>query len=281
MRNNAFWEPWESDKSDVQARHLFHHADEYIQRGWPVIPLLGKTPAVCWKEFQSRRPTPQEIQAWFKSENELNIGIVTGRVSELVVVDADSNDEAAWWISNYPKSSLMVHTGRGGMHIYYRMPELTLGNRTRLFGRAIDLRGNGGYVVAPPSIHPETRKPYSWAMERWEEVSLLDIPVFDSTWVAERPKTSSDSGGTLYSPQPLLARSSRTWSRIEGIVQYLRDTESLPDRSARDFGSVMLLLRLGCSIDEIRELVKDVSKFRDNEAYLERTISQALKAFQE
>ena len=75
---------------------------------------------------------------------EFNVGIVTGRVSGLVVVDLDTREDAAYWLESYPKSPLMVRTGRGGLHIYYQAPkDVEVRNRIRIHSRAIDIRGEG------------------------------------------------------------------------------------------------------------------------------------------
>src|SRR5687768_8151803 len=120
---------WENEVEVVRCcmpprtRPLFPFASEYHDRGFAVIPLHGKRPALLsWKEFQARKPSESELREWFlRPERELNIGIVTGKVSDLVVVDADTPEDATWWLEHYPRSPLAVQTGGGGMHIYYRL----------------------------------------------------------------------------------------------------------------------------------------------------------------
>ncbi len=147
-----------------QPQYRYHFASTYADRGWSVIPVVGKRPALSsWKEFQSRHPSEQEIREWFPSDDKnLNVGIVTGRVSGLVVVDCDTADDATFWMATFPASPLVVKTGRGGSHIYYQFPDTSIGNRTRVLGRSIDIRGEGGLVVAPPSIHQESGNVYAW-----------------------------------------------------------------------------------------------------------------------
>ena len=117
---------------------------------------------------------------WFGSESRTryNIGIVTGKLSEITVVDIDSKVDFEWWSDNFPATPLAATTGGGGAHMYYRTnPAVQIRNRAGLFGRKIDIRGEGGYVVAPPSVHDETGKTYKW--EPWRNYSLDQIPVFD------------------------------------------------------------------------------------------------------
>jgi hypothetical protein len=65
---------------------------DYIAHGWSIIPIRSgdKRPLVRWEEFQCRRPRAEEVQAWFSGWPEAGIGIVTGAVSGLVVLDIDS-----------------------------------------------------------------------------------------------------------------------------------------------------------------------------------------------
>lgn len=164
---------------------------EYVERGWPVIPTLGKQPITAWTEYQQRLPTTDQVRAWFNCQGGYNVAIVTGSCSGLVVVDCDSEEDTTWWMSRFPPSPLTVATGGGGAHFYYRHPGQSVRNRCRLFGRKIDLRADGGLVVAPPSIHPETGRAYQW---KHGFGSLRErIPEFEDRWIAPRRivKTSS------------------------------------------------------------------------------------------
>lgn len=171
-------------------RHLFHFAAEYVDRGWSVIPLCGKQPAIAsWLEYRSRRPTYDELQTWFGQSHgqDHNVGIITGRLSELVVIDCDRPEAIESWRQAAPSSPLVVRTGGGGAHIYYRMPKDDIvGNRVRVGGQALDVRGEGGYVVAPPSRHASGLL-YEWTAP-YSDYSLDDLPRFDATWLAREPR---------------------------------------------------------------------------------------------
>jgi len=177
-------------------RYLFHYAAEYRDRGWSVIPLRGKKPALAsWKEFQERRPTLGEVAVWWGGPRPQfdNMGIVTGQLSGLIVVDCDDPQDAMWWQQQYP-TPLMVRTGSGGTHYYYRAPQEVVRNRIRLFGRRIDLRGTGGVVVAPPSVHPDTQLSYMWHPEQ-TDYALDAIPLFEPAWMPEIATRPHHSGG--------------------------------------------------------------------------------------
>lgn len=103
------------------------------------------------------------------------LAIRTGAASGLVVIDVDPANGGLEALDELVRRGLCpptryVHTGSGGCHLYYRHP----GPHVRVpcsagrLGPGIDIRADGGYVAAPPSIHPRTRKPYVWAAERPE-----------------------------------------------------------------------------------------------------------------
>ena len=265
--------------SAPETRGVLHHAALYLDYGFSVIPLSGKRPALSsWKEFTTRRPTYHEIERWFPQETTHNIGIITGRISGgLVVIDCDTVEDSKWWLENHPESPLMVHTGRGGLHIYYFLEkECLFGNRAKLFGRAIDLRGENGYVVAPPSISPITGKTYTWHINV-ENVSLDSLPTFEFEWLETDP-TYEEATFPLFADTDSLRkpRDKRTEKWIQNLVARL-DTE-VSDRSRRDFAVVCGLLRQGVGLEEVGRLVEGKSKFQNNPKYLAQTLMNALRA---
>lgn len=162
---------------------LVDSARSYLGRGWSVIPLVGKQPSLkSWKEFQGRRPGDAELTRWFGGSDRLHptgIGIVTGRASNLVVVDCDAPADAAYWEAEFP-SPLAVESGGGGVHYYYQAhPEIDVPNRTRILGRRIDVRGEGGYIVAPPSLHASGCR-YAWRAAA--DPLAVALSTVDSAW---------------------------------------------------------------------------------------------------
>ena len=133
----------------------------------PVRPH-GKVPCIAWQEFQDRHASEEEIRRWFARWPDANVGIVTGPVSRLVVVDVDpahggEDSLREWQERNGPlPPTLEVISGGGGRHLYFQSADPALRNRVGLIP-GIDLRARGGLVVAPPSIHP------SGACYRWRD----------------------------------------------------------------------------------------------------------------
>ena len=133
---------------------MFKIANEYLSQGFSVIPLepRGKKPIIKWQKYQERYATMEELKAWFENTRN-NIGIVTGRISGITVVDCDSSEaeELARKLGMAPTYS--VKTGKG-RHFYFEYEPGTRNFQKRDDLPGIDLRSDGGYVVAPPSVHP-------------------------------------------------------------------------------------------------------------------------------
>jgi hypothetical protein len=198
-------------------RDILSSALAYLERGWPVIPAIGKQPAVAWSTYQRGLPTGWQVRTWFtRQDREYNVAIITGRYAGLVVVDCDSDEDTAWWQSCFPRTPLSVTTGGDGRHFYYGHPGAVVRNRSRLFGRRIDLRADGGLVIAPPSIHPETRQAYQWD-NGWRH-ELVDIPRFDVRWfVARETRLPVESLGPL--PGDMAIRDGLAYiRRIEAVA---------------------------------------------------------------
>jgi len=128
------------------------HALAYRGMGWSVIPIgADKKPLIKWQEFQERIASEDEVLAWFTRWPTANVGVVTGSVSGLTVVDIDT-DEGRINLEDYipPKTRVpTARTQRGGTHLFFKFHE-GMGNRVGVIP-GTDLRSEGGYVVAPPS----------------------------------------------------------------------------------------------------------------------------------
>lgn len=140
---------------------VLDEALRYAGRGWAVLPLVGKFP-LC--EHGSKDATTDEgiIRGWFARWPSANVGIATGSASGIYVIDEDAGGYATIASLGLPPT-LTVKTGSGGRHFYFELPAgVVLGNTSKKLGPGVDSRGEGGYVVAPPSLHPDTGKPYTW-----------------------------------------------------------------------------------------------------------------------
>ncbi len=145
--------------------NLADTALDLARRGKPIFPVArNKKPLVEWKTFQDRAPTSEEAKEWWAKWPDGNIGLATGHLSGLMVVDTDSQEATQAFIENYPEAekTLQAQTGRGGARHFYFIYEPGITNDAgKLLGPGTDVRGEGGYVVIPPSVH-FTGKIYRW-----------------------------------------------------------------------------------------------------------------------
>jgi len=157
---------------------LLDYALKYYEKGFSIIPLKprSKQPWVSWTKYKKERLPIEEVKKWFANNNN-NIGIVCGSVSNnLVVIDFDSQNLYEEWYKSLPlewqykvETTLTVKTSRG-RHVYFR---IKTNDFDKLFENKEKLETKLGnaeiiykmYVVAPPSIHPDTGIQY----EIWHE----------------------------------------------------------------------------------------------------------------
>ena len=156
---------------------LLKAALDYARRGWSVIPLRpsSKTPLIDWKPYQQRQATEEEIRSWWSRWPSANVGFVTGTISGVIVLDIDGPEgEAEIEKRGGLPQTLISRTGKG-RHAIFRHPGGTISNSVRELP-GLDLRGDGGYIVAPPSIHPSGMR-YEWEV-RPDDVSFADPPAW-------------------------------------------------------------------------------------------------------
>jgi putative DNA primase/helicase len=194
---------------------------DYEERGLSIIPInvRDKKPLIKWKDYQQKRATRDDIRAWWRQWPNANIGIVTGAISGLIVLDCDSDEAMALARQRgLPELAPRVKTGKG-WHIYFAHPGGRVRNFVKQDGDPIDLRGDGGYIVAPPSVHP-TGKNYRWELEADE---LPPVPDWLAKIIVERDaKTGHDSNNEAVA-QPFTGTTPYSRKALENEINALRD----------------------------------------------------------
>jgi Bifunctional DNA primase/polymerase, N-terminal/Primase C terminal 1 (PriCT-1) len=139
------------------------------RKGLRVLPCVprGKRPATT-NGLKDATTDPAQIRAWWRHEPALNVAIATGVASGVFVVDVDGLDgELALRRLEAEHGALPptieAITGHG-RHIYFAMPDTPVRNTASRIGDSIDTRGDGGYALVPPSVHPSGRR-YSWSVD--------------------------------------------------------------------------------------------------------------------
>lgn len=131
----------------------------YLDKGFSIFPFLQGTSEnqknifpISWMKYQIRPPTREQVINWWTTNPDFNIGIVTGRVSNLTVIDFDVKSGGLETLQTLKMPpTYIVKTGGGGYHYYYRY-SLNSGNKTGILP-GVDIRSEGGFVVAAGSTH--------------------------------------------------------------------------------------------------------------------------------
>lgn len=170
-------------------REFLNAALQYLRHGWSVIPLRpnSKLPMVQWVEFQTRHATPAEVEGWWNQTPGANIGVVTGAISGIVVVDVDPRHGGqAEPIHRSHHTGLVQRTAGRGSHLVYRYPGGVdwIPNRASV-QQGVDVRADGGYIVVAPSAIDG--KPYTWLG------TLADAGTVPPPWaIREEPEAKGE-----------------------------------------------------------------------------------------
>lgn len=190
---------------------LIDHAHLYHQMGFAIFPVYGVHPknnsgfACACGNASCRSPGKhpdakyapngvkdaskdwETIKRWLKPDEYINIGIATGAESGFFALDIDPRHGGDETIVNlqtrhgYFPNTVRFQTGGGGEHILFRYPGITIPNSVGKIGKGVDVRGDGGYIVAPPSVHVSGR-PYAIDVDAHpEDYAIAEAP----TWFLE------------------------------------------------------------------------------------------------
>lgn len=136
---------------------LHSKALQFSVLGYAVIPLgKNKKPLLgAWKQYETKMPTEREIEYWWTKWPSANIGIVTGKISGITVIDLDTDKETGVLYTTpdkFPKT-FTVRTPSGGYHLYYEYSNaITTSVKAYPKLPGVDVRNDGGYVVAAHSV---------------------------------------------------------------------------------------------------------------------------------
>ena len=159
-------------------KHICSTIDEYLKYGYSLIPIDGeKKPCIYWKKHQYQKATRDVIFSWFHQFCTYNIGIVTGQISQLAVIDVDNLSVLPDLRKKLPEitRTTRVKTNRG-FHYYFNLNNNTVKSTSALFGERLELKSNGNYIVAPPSVINNHRYTYEVPLD-----NMLPIPAILTT----------------------------------------------------------------------------------------------------
>jgi len=230
---------------------LLSAAQYCLSKGVPAIPIgKDKMPirGCNWKKYQSRLPTEYELIRMFSNPGITGTAIICGDVSNgLCVRDFDDNRSFDKWADQYPylaKACPQAKTKRG-KHVYFRSP---ISVPTQSMGRGKgEIRGNGGYVIIPESMHPDGGQ-YLWLAG--EAPDFDDLPSIDPSYFCPPGRTIKQSvrqDNPLYTPLISLCNKGNIWESglpvkygqrrycIFRLVQRFKFTKEAIGKSPNDF----------------------------------------------
>ncbi len=191
---------------DIMTNPLLEAALKYADMGFSVIPIRDgqKAPSRIseWTPFQKTKADKNMITSWWSRWPNANVGIVTGKLSNLFVVDLDRykeqyDDELAMQFFTDSLITPSSKSPRGGEHLYFLHPEdLEIGGDSHP-EIAIDYRTEGNYVVAPPSKNGDGT-PYEWTNSIFD-TPLAAVPVAYLQYIIAYNKISTYKGDVVTS----------------------------------------------------------------------------------
>ena len=188
-----------TDKRKTELKQL---AKKYVEMGWQVFAVwgvkddgtcccgdpkcltnkIGKHPCAIYspKGFYSATDDLAAIEGWIDDDPTINLGIATGAVSGVVVLDIDPDHGGEESIKEYEiPTTLTAKSGGNGRHCYFKHPGQDVVTKTKVFGDGVDVRGDGGYIIAAPSSHK------SGGVYQWDDHDGSDL---EQAEIAECPQ---------------------------------------------------------------------------------------------
>lgn len=243
------------------------------ERGWPVLPVTagGKVPLIRqWPEAATADAST--VLRWWAAWPDANVGLATGHAFDVLDVDDQKAfNQAVPAGAAFPKGPWSI-TGSGGVHFYFRATGL--GNRTRFMPGA-DWRGKGGFVVAPPSVHP------SGEHYRWGSAPSTPLPHVPD-WLLKRLRPPVPPARRSAVQRPSVGRYGR--AALQREAQALLGAEQgqrndLLNRAAFRLGQVVAAGRLDAGT--VAEVLMDMAvRIGLGEKEAAATIASGLRAGQ-
>jgi hypothetical protein len=196
----------------------------YREAGWSVVPaaIAEKRALVRWRQYQQTPASPEQLAEWARHWPRCNWALITGRLSGVVVVDIDIHHHGDHALAELEQRhgdlpwTAVVETPSGGWHIYLRHPGGRIANSASRIGLGIDVRGDGGLALLPPSHRPD-------GCYRWALGGPGSVPSMPAAWTEllrpaprQPPEATSGLSGTVFPPD--------TPGRLAGILKALQRT---------------------------------------------------------
>jgi hypothetical protein len=240
---------------------------QYVRWGWPVFPCHTAENGLCSCDNpichgKGKHPRTQHgfkdstidetrISRYWHRMPDANIGIATGEASGIVVldVDGDAGEESIADLQvkyGAIPETIEAITGSGGRHIYFAKPFVSIRNSESKIGPGLDIRGDGGYVIAPPSMHV-CGAHYEWELSAHpDDIGLAEVPPWLLQLLGEAATASAPSAGLMTGAYLPLGKAA---------LEFIALGAPEGSQRSRAVAATRNLLSNGRSIDEVSALV--------------------------
>jgi hypothetical protein len=254
-------------------------AMKYASLGWHVLPCrAGEKRPLTANGFRDATTEESTIRRWWHQWPDANVGIATGDRSDVWVLDVDGPQGLAEWNQlqvehGNPPKTRTVRTPRGGLHLYFVVPHGgDIGCRTKIAGTSIDVRGTGGYVVAPPSSTPDGN------YQLVHDIAIAPASAWLLDFVTQtRPATKPE----VSLPIPTATRPDAC-SRAVAYVQAM--PEAISGQGGHDAAfrvARACYTGFGLSVDETFKILRDVYNPRCQPSWSEQELRHKAKSVAE
>lgn len=237
---------------------IIEDAKKYAGKGWHVFPVTSKIPTTP-HGFKDAVNDPTQIEALFKRYPGDGIALATGKVSGVFVLDVDikndaGGDDTLRELENKNgelPETVQSKTASGGAHYFFKYPEDGIGSNASIVGKGLDIRGDGGYVVIPPSSG------YSWEVSHHIEDITFSKPPEWLLEAARRKKRAPD----LSKPEEFITQDrNNTLTRIAGNLR----RNGLEADALYDVLSRINQKRCAPPLDEqeVRKIAASITKYK-------------------
>lgn len=169
----------------------------YHRRGWNVLPIWphgvnnsnGKDkPVFKWEQWQTNKQTEAEVMQWIEKYPDCNIAVITGTVNNLLVLDFDNEEACADFQMEHEIPPTLISKTSKGHHFYFSVADEVAYSSYVAVLPHVDVRCNGGYVIAPDSKHS------SGFIYKWENDNpIAEMPEFVAEIIDKRKKKSTET----------------------------------------------------------------------------------------
>ena len=246
------------------------HAIEYYQLGLSIIPCDEKRPLVSWKKYQNKKPSLATIYRWADKFPRANIGIATGKVSNITVIDCDNPNLSVEELEKeFGASNFIVSTPSGGKHLYYQHGGES--KKTNFDGRKIDLIGSGCFIIAPNSFNCKKNGHYKLVKGGFDD--LTNLSELKANLIDYEPKNELSAISRNFSVGSDLQiaegqRNTHLFYQLKKMARSHRSFESLQERA---FEINQFSFSKPLDAEEVISVAKSVWKYKVSGSLIENS----------